>query len=681
MLFIDADFERALDNYYAGVRRFKLQQYDLAIENFLTCIDANKATLNHGTTSFGINLDSLEISTDSSRLYDDASVLQIEDRNRIEREQLLYYPTSNAIHWISYIYHITGRDSVARTYSDFFMLIPLDHSDKEIRSAEQYYKKAKIYIDEEKLLNFADPSDNLYTIGKKAHPSVKHSTFGGSRLHYTSKQIPLKRCLEIYTQKLSGNHWKFGLIYYLYGITYFEAQVYDKAEESFDKALSVLELYDCLSSIKKSVYDYKEKIVTISSKFQKAENAYVQGVEKFRLKQFDEAEQLFISCSEENANLIMKKQRPSWGKPYYTHNAPQWLAHIYYIQKNDEGLKFILNKHDDYWGYMYKLSPNDSRQAVEIEINLYDFKQNVKSLTNNHENIQIIDSFYNAQLEKYKSLGLDNSLYIDILVQWAKDCGLANERAAEKRLLETARKYIMSKTGEEYNFMTVLERFETEDNRINKMGNVAIGRYVGQTGYKTKEPQRDDPVIPEEKRKPIHRKKNEKLDLRGEKEIMSSIYHRESVEKDTESDDPRERTGAKFVFEKNITGRYLCIELLNNYNGDEIADIDNIVLYDKFGQRIDTEGWTVIYADSEDNITGNYTAEKAIDISGDSWRTRKSDKFPHQIVIDLGFEHEIIALNFYSGHYKRSMYDKYDIGTVKDFRIYFKNTPFKIKSK
>ncbi len=493
MPFIDADFKRALDNYYAGVKRFKLQQYDLAIENFLTCIDANKATLNHGTTLFSMHLDSLE------------SHSELRDEN--ERIQSSYYPTCNATHWISYIYHITGRDSLARAYSDFFMLIPLDHSDKDIRIAESCYSQAKNDIDQEKLFNFTDPSDNTNTIDKEARPNVRYRP----GLHYTSIQRPLRKCLEIYTQKLSGNHWKFGVIYYLYGITYFEGQVYDKAEESFDKALSIIDLYDCMSSTKKSVCDYKERIVKINSNIQKAENAYVQGVEKIRLKQYDEAKQLFISCSEENSNLKKKKHRPYGSKPYYTHNAPQWLAHIYYIQKNDKELKIILNRHN-IKGYMYKLTPNDSKQAVEIENNLYNFKHNVISLTNRHKNIQKIDSFYNAQLKKYKALGLDNSLYIDILIQWAEDCGLANNRVEEKRLLETARKYIMSKTGEEYNFKTVLEQFEAEDKWVNEMGKVVYGRYVGQTGYKTKEPQRDNPIIPEEKRKPIHRKKDEELD-------------------------------------------------------------------------------------------------------------------------------------------------------------------------
>jgi tetratricopeptide (TPR) repeat protein len=450
MLYTDSIFEKAYGNYKIGIEQFHNKHYHQAIERFQECIEYNKHTTNHGTTKFSLHPDSISV----------------ELRDEFKFMYAKYYPTCNAIDWISHIFYLIGDEEQAKKNSSYYMLEPLDHTDREIRIAE---------------FNYAQALDNISPVKSD---NVFH---GKTRLHYTTKQLTLQPCLEIISRKLGARHWKCGIVYYLFGVSYYDALIYDKAEESFSTALSIMEENKCFAKEYNSTKDYLKRIKTQTKDYREIDSCYTHAINFYNLRQYDKAEEGFIFCAQKNAELLHDGKRPYWNKPYYTYNATQWLAHIYHIQGNHEGLEFILKeKGRDLKKYMYWLTPNGNKEANTIEENLFDFSKKVKTFSNQHKDYQVIDSFYNAQLSKYKSLELDNELYVEILVQWARDCGLANKKIKELELLRIAEEYILSKTGEHYKLRTVIDQFEDEDNWAEKNGVTLTGRYTGQTGYKRK---------------------------------------------------------------------------------------------------------------------------------------------------------------------------------------------------
>ena len=120
------------------------------------------------------------------------------------------------------------------------------------------------------------------------------------------------------------------------------------------------------------------------------------------------------------------------------------------------------------------------------------------------------------------------------------------------------------------------------------------------------------------------------------------------------------------------TGRYVCLEGLNNHNGDEYACIAELYLLDANGERLSREPWRISYADSEDIVTGNRAGDKIYDLQESTfWSTVKGVKFPHQIVIDLGKEHTITALQYLP------RMESNVPGAIKDYKIYVKSQTFK----
>ncbi len=111
-------------------------------------------------------------------------------------------------------------------------------------------------------------------------------------------------------------------------------------------------------------------------------------------------------------------------------------------------------------------------------------------------------------------------------------------------------------------------------------------------------------------------------------------------------------------------GRFLAIDCLApQQKGDRIA-IAELYLQDASGKRISREAWTTKYADSED-MSGNHTGDKTFDLQESTyWQTEKRSKEPHLLVIDLGSEQTVTAVEYLPRAEEGAP------GNVKDYRIY-----------
>lgn len=116
-------------------------------------------------------------------------------------------------------------------------------------------------------------------------------------------------------------------------------------------------------------------------------------------------------------------------------------------------------------------------------------------------------------------------------------------------------------------------------------------------------------------------------------------------------------------FNSAATGRYLAIECLNTHDGKPVA-IAELYTQGNDGKRLSRDQWDVKYADSE-NLQGNHTGDKAFDLQESTyWQTEKDASAPHLLVIDLGAEQTIKALEYLPRMEQGAP------GSVKEFKVY-----------
>ena len=116
-------------------------------------------------------------------------------------------------------------------------------------------------------------------------------------------------------------------------------------------------------------------------------------------------------------------------------------------------------------------------------------------------------------------------------------------------------------------------------------------------------------------------------------------------------------------FNSAATGRYLAIECLNTHNGKPVA-IAELYAQGNDGKRLSRDQWDVKYANSE-NLQGNHTGDKAFDLQESTyWQTEKDASAPHLLVIDLGAEQTIKALEYLPRMEQGAP------GSVKEFKVY-----------
>ena len=117
-------------------------------------------------------------------------------------------------------------------------------------------------------------------------------------------------------------------------------------------------------------------------------------------------------------------------------------------------------------------------------------------------------------------------------------------------------------------------------------------------------------------------------------------------------------------FDKAAKGRYLAIECISTQkDGDRVA-IAELFLQGTDGKRFSREPWKTKYASSEDE-GGNRLGDKVFDLQESTyWQTEKGASMPHLLVIDLGSEQTIKALEYLPRAEQGAP------GSVKDYRIF-----------
>ena len=117
-------------------------------------------------------------------------------------------------------------------------------------------------------------------------------------------------------------------------------------------------------------------------------------------------------------------------------------------------------------------------------------------------------------------------------------------------------------------------------------------------------------------------------------------------------------------FGKTAKGRYLAIECLSTQSANDRVAIAEIYLQGNDGKRLSREPWKTKYANSEDE-GGNHLGDKVFDLQESTyWQTEKGASAPHLLVIDLGSEQSVKALEYLPRAEQGAP------GSVKDFKIY-----------
>lgn len=114
-------------------------------------------------------------------------------------------------------------------------------------------------------------------------------------------------------------------------------------------------------------------------------------------------------------------------------------------------------------------------------------------------------------------------------------------------------------------------------------------------------------------------------------------------------------------------GRYFCLEAISAHDGMGIAAVAELYLIDADGKRLSREQWRVVDVDSEDIASANHSAEKTFDLQESTyWSSEPGKQFPHRIVIDLGADYDISAIEYLPRMEEGAPH------SIKDYKIYLK---------
>ena len=117
-------------------------------------------------------------------------------------------------------------------------------------------------------------------------------------------------------------------------------------------------------------------------------------------------------------------------------------------------------------------------------------------------------------------------------------------------------------------------------------------------------------------------------------------------------------------FGKTAKGRYLAIECLSTQKDGDRAAIAELYLQGQDGKRLSREPWKTKYANSEEE-NGNHLGDKVFDLQESTyWQTEKSAQAPHLLVIDLGSEQTVKALEYLPRAEQGAP------GSIKAFKVY-----------
>ena len=117
-------------------------------------------------------------------------------------------------------------------------------------------------------------------------------------------------------------------------------------------------------------------------------------------------------------------------------------------------------------------------------------------------------------------------------------------------------------------------------------------------------------------------------------------------------------------FGKTAKGRFLAIECLSTQKDNDRVAIAEIYVQGTDGKRFSREPWKTKYANSEDE-GGNHLGDKVFDLQESTyWQTEKGATLPHLLVIDLGSEQSVKALEYLPRAEQGAP------GSVKNYKIY-----------
>ena len=112
-------------------------------------------------------------------------------------------------------------------------------------------------------------------------------------------------------------------------------------------------------------------------------------------------------------------------------------------------------------------------------------------------------------------------------------------------------------------------------------------------------------------------------------------------------------------------GRYIAIQIHSTHDGKDDVAIAELYVRDAEGNRLSRESWTVKYADSEEIHRGNFTGDKVFDLQESTyWRSARKAALPHLLVIDLGSEQTLSALDYLPRAEQGAP------GSIKSFKIF-----------
>lgn len=158
-----------------------------------------------------------------------------------------------------------------------------------------------------------------------------------------------------------------------------------------------------------------------------------------------------------------------------------------------------------------------------------------------------------------------------------------------------------------------------------------------------------------------HRKKGETLSLVNEKPILNSQFNPGNGWQEV-------------LFTEKASGRYFCLEALSGQDGKNVAAIAEFDVLGADGKAIPREHWKIRYADSEEILSGNMTADKIFDLQESTyWKTAENVAYPHQLVIDLGKPYTVTGFRYLPRAEKNYP------GMIKNYKIYVKSTCFNLQ--
>jgi len=151
----------------------------------------------------------------------------------------------------------------------------------------------------------------------------------------------------------------------------------------------------------------------------------------------------------------------------------------------------------------------------------------------------------------------------------------------------------------------------------------------------------------------IHRKPGQRLVLDGLNPTTNGSFAPE--------------IGWQVVRFEPVKARYICLEARSSQANDGYATCAEINVVDASGKLIPRNAWKLIYADSEEVLAEDASADRILDGRPETfWHTRwdgAKEPLPHHIVIDLGKDYEVAGLRYLPRQ------DQIN-GRIGDYRIY-----------